>query len=65
MALPVLEMVKPRLRKGAIILADNTKLAKPMYKEFLAYIRDPKNGFKAMTMPFSGGLEMIVYLPSD
>ncbi|EWY79947.1 hypothetical protein FOCG_17863 [Fusarium oxysporum f. sp. radicis-lycopersici 26381] len=65
MALPVLEIVKPRLRKGAIVLADNTSMAKPLYKEFLAYIHDPRNGFKTMTTPFSGGLEMIVYRPSN
>ena len=61
----MLQIVKPLLRKGAVILADNTNIAKPMYKEFLAYISDPKYGFKTMTIPFSGGLEMIVYLPSD
>ncbi|KAI8648736.1 hypothetical protein NCS55_01481900 [Fusarium keratoplasticum] len=65
MALPVLETVKPRLRKRAIVLADNTSMAKPLYKEFLTYIHDPRNGFKTTTTPFSGGLEMIVYLPSN
>ncbi|GJN72366.1 hypothetical protein PLIIFM63780_005302 [Purpureocillium lilacinum] len=65
MALPVLEIVKPRLRKGALILADNTVMAKALYKEFLAYIHNPENGFKTTTTPYSGGLEMIVYLPSN
>lgn len=40
-------------------------MAKPLYKEFLDYLHDPKNGFKTTTMPYSGGLEMAVYLPSD
>ncbi|KAM0563154.1 hypothetical protein ACHAPJ_000868 [Fusarium lateritium] len=64
LALPVLKLIKPRLRRGAIILADNTKMAKMLYKEFLEYIHDPKNGFKTTTTAYSGGLEMIVYLPS-
>ncbi|KAF4953473.1 hypothetical protein FSARC_12363 [Fusarium sarcochroum] len=65
LALPALEIIKPRLRRGAIILADNTKMAKMLYKEFLEYIHDPKNGFKTTTTAYSGGLEMIVYLPSQ
>ncbi|UNI22231.1 hypothetical protein JDV02_008138 [Purpureocillium takamizusanense] len=64
MALLVLEIVKPRLRKGAVILADNTVMAKALLKDLLAYIRDPANGFKTITVPYSGGLEMIVYMPS-
>ncbi|KAF4498706.1 hypothetical protein FAGAP_5109 [Fusarium agapanthi] len=63
MALPALEIIKPRLKRGAIILADNTKMAEALYKEFLDYIHDPKNGFKTTTTAYSGGLEMIVYLP--
>ncbi|WKT45635.1 hypothetical protein QSH57_010509 [Fusarium oxysporum f. sp. vasinfectum] len=63
MALPALEIIKPRLKRGAMILADNTKMAKALYKEFLDYIHDPKNGFKTTTTAYSGGLEMIVYLP--
>ncbi|KAF7559863.1 hypothetical protein G7046_g4282 [Stylonectria norvegica] len=64
LALPTLEIIKPRLRRGAIVLADNTGWAKPLYKEFLAYIHDPQNGFKTTTTPFAGGLEMAIYLPS-
>lgn len=65
LALPTLEIIRPRLRRGAIVIADNTTMAKPLYKEFLDYLHDPKNGFKTTTMPYSGGLEMAVYLPSD
>ncbi|KAG5982184.1 hypothetical protein E4U55_002202 [Claviceps digitariae] len=64
MALPTLEIIRPRLRKGAIVLADNTVMAKPMYREFLTYVHDPQNGFKTTTLPYSGGLLMAVYLPA-
>ena len=40
-------------------------MAKPMYKEFLAYLHDPKNGFKTTTSPYSGGFEIGVYLPAE
>lgn len=64
MALPTLEIVKPRLRRGAIVLADNTIMSKPLYRDFLAYVHDPNNGFKTTTTPYSGGFEMAIYLPS-
>ncbi|KAK7421184.1 hypothetical protein QQX98_002313 [Neonectria punicea] len=64
LALPTLEIIKPRLRRGAIVLVDNTGRAKPLYKDLLDYLHDAKNGFKTTTTPYSGGLEMIVYLPS-
>lgn len=64
MALPTLELMRPRLRKGALVLADNTVIAKPLYKEFLEYVHNPVNGFKTTTMPYSGGLLMAVYLPA-
>ena len=60
--MPTLEIIRPRLRRGAIVLADNTKWT-VLYKEFLAYIHNPENGFRTMTVPFSGGFEMAVYLP--
>ena len=65
MALPTLQTIRPRLRKGAIVLADNTTMAKSLYKEYLDYVQDPKNGFKITTMPYSGGFHMSVYLPTD
>lgn len=63
MALPALKAVHPKLRHGALIITDNTTRARPSYKELFEYINDPKNGFKTMTTPFAGGLEVTVYLP--
>jgi hypothetical protein len=48
-----------------VVVADNTSMAKPLYKDLLIYLHDPKNGFKTMTLPFSGGLEVSVFLPED
>jgi hypothetical protein len=63
MALPTLKIIKPRLKKGALVLADNTTMARPMYREYLDYIHDPANGFKTTTVPYSGGLQLSVFLP--
>jgi predicted O-methyltransferase YrrM len=65
MALPTLKIIKPRLKRGGIVLADNTSMARPMYKEYLDYIQDPANGFRTTEVPYSGGLQMSVYLPEN
>ena len=65
MALPALKAVRPKLRPGSLIITDNTIKARSHYKELFDYINDPANGFRTMTAPFSGGLEVTVYLPSS
>ncbi|KAH8589580.1 S-adenosyl-L-methionine-dependent methyltransferase [Bisporella sp. PMI_857] len=65
LALPTLKIVQPRLKRGALVIADNVSMAKVLYKEFLEYIRNPENGFRTLTIPFSGGLEVSVYLPEE
>jgi predicted O-methyltransferase YrrM len=60
MALPALELIAPHLRPGAVVVADNTAQFRHAYRHFFAYVEDPKNGLKTMTLPFEGGLEMLV-----
>ena len=60
LARPVMELVGPHLRKGAIVIADNTDTYRIAYGDYFAYINDPANGFSTMTLPFDGGLEMSV-----
>lgn len=63
MALPTLKTVLPKLRHGAVVLADNTAQAADGYKEYLAFIRAPENCFRTITLPYSNGFEMSVYSP--
>ncbi|KAI3546759.1 O-methyltransferase [Colletotrichum abscissum] len=63
LALPTLKTVLPRLRPGAVVLTDNTISAADGYKHLLEFLREPKNGFQNMTLPFTSGFEMSVYLP--
>jgi predicted O-methyltransferase YrrM len=60
LARPAIELVGPHLRKGAVVIADNTDTYRIAYGEYFAYINDPANGFSTMTLPFDGGLEMSV-----
>jgi predicted O-methyltransferase YrrM len=60
MARPALELVHPHLRPGAVIVADNTTQFRHAYRFFFEFVKDPKNGLRTMTLPFDGGLEMVV-----
>ena len=60
MARSALELVAPHLRPGAIVICDNTEQYRSDYADYFAFIDDPANGFRTMTLPFSGGLELSV-----
>ena len=52
LAREVIEIVAPQLLVGGYVMNDN---AEP---DYLAYMRDPKNGFVSMTLPLKGGMEL-------
>ena len=60
MARPALELVAPRLRPGAIVVADNTDGFREAYRGYFDFLEDPANGFRTQTLPFDGGLEVTV-----
>jgi len=60
MALPALRLAAPRMRTGAVVLCDNTIQFARQYAEYLGYVRDPGSGFRTLTLPMKGGLEMSV-----
>ena len=47
-------VVAPQLRRGAIVFNDNAEA------DYLAYVRDPSNGFLGMSRPLKGGTEFSV-----
>jgi predicted O-methyltransferase YrrM len=59
MARPALELVTPHLRPGGIVIADNTAQYRSEYADYFAFL--DANGFRTMTLPFEGGLEMSVH----
>ena len=60
MARPALELVSPHLRDGAMIVTDNTEQHRQTYADYFAFIADPANRLRTMTLPFAGGLELTV-----
>lgn len=60
MARPALELVAPHLRRGAIVVCDDTQRHRSEYADYFAFLADPNNGFRTMTLPFDGGLELSV-----
>jgi predicted O-methyltransferase YrrM len=60
MARPALELVAPHLRPGAIVVCDNTEQYRADYADYFAFIADPANRFRTMTLPFGGGFELSV-----
>ena len=60
MARSALELVAPHRRPGAIVVCDNTGRHRSDYANYFAFINDPANGFRTMTLPFGGGLEFSV-----
>ena len=57
---PALELVAPHLPPGAIVVCDNTERHRSDYADYFAFINDPANGFRTLTLPFDGGLELSV-----
>lgn len=62
MARPALELVMPRLRPGAIVLCDNVTQYARQYRNYLDLVRNPEGGFRSITLPMKGGVEMSVRL---
>jgi predicted O-methyltransferase YrrM len=62
MARPALDLVAPKLRPGAIVLCDNVSRYEREYADYLSLVRNPQNGFRSLTLPMSGGLELSVRL---
>jgi predicted O-methyltransferase YrrM len=58
MARPALELVTPHLRQGAIVICDNTARYRADYADYFAFLES--NGFRTMTLPFDGGLELSI-----
>ena len=59
MARPALELVTPRLKRGAIVICDNTARFRADYADYFVCLES--NGFRTMTLPFEGGLEFSIF----
>jgi predicted O-methyltransferase YrrM len=50
--LPVLKLLESHLRDGACVISDNAMEQAPGY---LAYVRNPRNGYLSLALPFEAG----------
>ncbi len=63
--LPVLHILEPHLRPGAVVLADNVLFPPSIRKSlapYVAYVQDKANGFQSVTLTVGSGLEYSVRL---
>lgn len=58
--LPVLRVVEPRLRPGALVIADDTDMLPDALVGYLAHVRG--EGYRSQHLPLGDGLEMSVRL---
>jgi predicted O-methyltransferase YrrM len=56
LCLPVLRLLEPRLVPGALVVADDSTHAS--LGEYLAFVRDPANGYVTVNFPVADGLEI-------
>src|SRR5277367_356328 len=47
--LPVLKLLEPHLKAGALVIGENA------FGEYLDYVRDPRNGYLSLALPFEPG----------
>jgi predicted O-methyltransferase YrrM len=57
MYLPMLQMLTPHLRSGAVVVADNIFTFRYALAPYVAYVQDPANGFLSMTLFLGDGTE--------
>jgi predicted O-methyltransferase YrrM len=59
--LPVLKLLKPKLRKRAVVLADNIFTFKGTLRRYVDYMQSAENGFVSTTLDISDGFELSVF----
>jgi predicted O-methyltransferase YrrM len=60
--LPIAELLKPHLRTGAVVLADNILAFRKALAPYSAHMRDAANGFQSVTLYLGDGTEYSVRL---
>jgi predicted O-methyltransferase YrrM len=58
--LPVLRLLEPQLLPGALVVADDLDLFPSVLAPYLAYVREPGNGYVSVTIPIGDAMELSV-----
>ena len=56
LCLPVLRLLEDRLAPGALVVADDSSF--PSMSDYLAYVRNPTNGYVTTSFPVEDGMEI-------
>ena len=56
LCLPVLRLLEDKLAPGALVIADDVTF--PSMGSYLAYVRDPANGYVSVNFPVEDGMEI-------
>src|SRR5262245_57041895 len=60
LARPIIELMAPQLRTGAIVVCDNVGHFPKSFSDYLDYVRRPANGFVSTLLPLRSGTELSV-----
>jgi predicted O-methyltransferase YrrM len=60
--LPLLRMIEPSLLPGAFVVGDDLDLFPDLLRDYLAYVRDPANGYVSVMLPIGDAMELSVRL---
>jgi predicted O-methyltransferase YrrM len=60
--LPMLKLLAPKLRAGAVVLGDNIHTFRRTLAPYVSYVQSGKNGFASLTLPLADGFEYSVKL---
>jgi predicted O-methyltransferase YrrM len=58
--MPVLKLLEPALDPGAMVVADDLDLFPEVLEPYLAYVRNPGNGYVSVELPIGDRLELSV-----
>jgi len=59
--LPILHLLTPKLRAGALVLADNIYTFKRALRPYVEYVQSGQYGFVSTTLDLADGFELSVY----
>jgi predicted O-methyltransferase YrrM len=58
--LPLLKQLEPALASGCLVIADDTVSLAAELADYLAYVRDSRNGYLSCAIPLDDGLELSI-----
>ncbi|MEO8466927.1 MAG: class I SAM-dependent methyltransferase [Gammaproteobacteria bacterium] len=58
--LPFLRMLEPALAPGSLVVADDLDLFPDVLRDYLAYVRDPTQGYVSAMLPVGDAMELSV-----